>query len=143
MMFTKSFMALDGNERLTRARTAQTAPYDRYRCHLCGSAMTFHPEYHTERPWFEHLQNALIARGRQCLYVKPERVEMRRIKMVRRHMPDARPLVRKADWFCVGCNTLATLMKCANLDPHVKADARHSQLRRTVGGLAAHVAVRS
>ncbi|MFT2791389.1 putative zinc ribbon protein [Serratia sp. T13T92] len=34
-------------------------------------------------------------------------------------------------------------MKCANLDPQVKADARHSQLRRTVGGLAAPVAVRS
>lgn len=38
-MFAKSFIALDGNGRLTGARTAQTAPYDRYTCHLCGSAL--------------------------------------------------------------------------------------------------------
>ena len=37
-MYAKSFLALDGNGRLTGARTAQTAPYDRYTCHLCGSA---------------------------------------------------------------------------------------------------------
>lgn len=36
-MFAKSFIALDGNGRLTGARTAQTAPYDRYVCHLCVS----------------------------------------------------------------------------------------------------------
>ena len=29
-MYAKSFLALDGNGRLTGARTAQTAPYDRY-----------------------------------------------------------------------------------------------------------------
>ena len=29
-MYAKSFMALDGNGRLTGAITAQTAPYDRY-----------------------------------------------------------------------------------------------------------------
>lgn len=105
MMYAKSFMALDGNDHLTGARTAQSAPYDRYRCHLCDSAMTFHPEYHTERPWFEHQQNALTDRGRHCPYVKPERGEIRRIKILRRYVPDARPLVRKADWFCTGCNT--------------------------------------
>lgn len=43
-MFAKSFIALDGNGRLTGARTAQTAPYDRYVCHLCGSALQYHPE---------------------------------------------------------------------------------------------------
>lgn len=37
----------------------------------------------------------------------------------------------------------ATLMKCANLDPQVKADERHAQLRKTVGWLAAPVAVQS
>ncbi len=35
-MYAKSFLALDGNGRLTGARTAQTAPYDRYTCHLCA-----------------------------------------------------------------------------------------------------------
>ena len=49
-MYAKSFMALDGNGRLTGAITAQTAPYDRYSCHLCASALQYHPEYDTERP---------------------------------------------------------------------------------------------
>ncbi|MEH5911127.1 zinc-ribbon domain-containing protein, partial [Escherichia coli] len=53
-MYAKSFLALDGNGRLTGARTAQTAPYDSYTCHLCGSALRYHPQYDTERPWFEH-----------------------------------------------------------------------------------------
>ena len=47
-MFAKSFIALDGNDRLTGARTAQTAPYDRYTCHLCHSALKYHPEYDTD-----------------------------------------------------------------------------------------------
>jgi hypothetical protein len=38
-MYAKSFIALDGNGRLTGARTAQRYPYDRYTCHLCGSAL--------------------------------------------------------------------------------------------------------
>lgn len=46
-MYAKSFLALDGNGRLTGARTAQTAPYDRYTCHLCGSALRYHPQYDT------------------------------------------------------------------------------------------------
>jgi hypothetical protein len=33
-MYAKSFIALDGNGRLTGARTAQRYPYDRYTCHL-------------------------------------------------------------------------------------------------------------
>ncbi|MDA5358916.1 hypothetical protein [Escherichia coli] len=46
-MYAKSFLAFDGNGRLTGARTAQTAPYDRYTCHLCGSALRYHPQYDT------------------------------------------------------------------------------------------------
>ncbi len=46
-MYAKSFLALDGNGRLTGARTAQTAPYDSYTCHLCGSALRYHPQYDT------------------------------------------------------------------------------------------------
>ncbi|WP_422529308.1 putative zinc ribbon protein [Serratia fonticola] len=48
-----------------------------------------------------------------------------------------------APWFEHDQQTpVATLMKCANLDPQVKADARHAQLRKTVGWLAAPVAVK-
>nr|WP_157916172.1 hypothetical protein [Escherichia coli] len=35
-MYAKSFLALDGNGRLTGARTAQAAPYAHYTCHLCA-----------------------------------------------------------------------------------------------------------
>ncbi len=41
-MYAKSFIALDGNGRLTGARTAQAAPYANYTCHLCGSALRYH-----------------------------------------------------------------------------------------------------
>ncbi len=64
-MYAKSFKALDGNGRLIGARTAQTAPYDRYTCHLCGSTLQYHPEYNTERPWFEHTDTSLTSKGRQ------------------------------------------------------------------------------
>ncbi len=43
-MYAKSFIALDGNGRLTGARTAQAAPYAHYTCHLCGSALRYHRE---------------------------------------------------------------------------------------------------
>ncbi|MGV6407758.1 DUF7828 domain-containing protein, partial [Escherichia coli] len=41
-MYAKSFIAFDGNGRLTGARTAQAAPYAHYTCHLCGSALRYH-----------------------------------------------------------------------------------------------------
>lgn len=62
-MYAKSFLALDGNGRLTGARTAQAAPYAHYTCHLCGSALRYHPQYDTERPWFEHTDDGLTAHG--------------------------------------------------------------------------------
>lgn len=58
-MFAKSFLALDGNGRLTGARTAQAAPYHRSTCHLCGNALQYHPEYIIERPRFVHTDNGL------------------------------------------------------------------------------------
>lgn len=64
-MLAKSFLALDGNGRLTGARTAQTAPYHRYTCHLCVSALQYHPGYDTERPCFEHIDTGLISDGQQ------------------------------------------------------------------------------
>lgn len=44
-IYAKSFITFDGNQRLTSATTAQISPYDRYSCHLCGSALVFHPEW--------------------------------------------------------------------------------------------------
>ncbi len=105
-MYAKSFMALDGNGRLTGARTAQTAPYDRYSCHLCGRALQYHPEYDTERPWFEHRSGALTENGRQhCPYVNPELKETRIIRQLQWYVPEARPLVFCADWHCYGCSS--------------------------------------
>ncbi|CAM6497454.1 Ybl85 [Citrobacter sedlakii] len=53
-MYAKSFIALDGNGRLTGARTAQTASYDKYTYHLCGNTLQYHLEYQTEHPRFAH-----------------------------------------------------------------------------------------
>nr|WP_250145604.1 zinc-ribbon domain-containing protein [Escherichia coli] len=64
-MYAKSFIALDGNGRLTGARTAQAAPYAHYTCHLCGSALRYHPQYDTELPWFEHTDDRLTEHGWQ------------------------------------------------------------------------------
>ena len=44
-MFAKSFITLDGNGRLTSARTTQIIPYGRYTCHQCNSTKKYHPEY--------------------------------------------------------------------------------------------------
>ena len=79
-MYAKSFIALDGNGRLTGARTAQAAPYAHYTCHLCGSALRYHPQYDTELPWFEHTDDRLTEHGQQCPYVRPERREIQLIK---------------------------------------------------------------
>ncbi|CAK6496773.1 hypothetical protein PANNVG_03068 [Pantoea sp. Nvir] len=71
-MYAKSYIAFDGSGRLTGARTAQTAPYDRHTCH-CSSVLQYHPEYITERPWFEHRPDDLTENGRQhCPYVNPD-----------------------------------------------------------------------
>lgn len=105
-MYTKSFLALDGNQRLTGATTAQITPDDHYTCHLCGSALQYHPEWITSRPWFEHTREDLTENGRHhCPYVHPEPQEARRVHMLRRYVPDVLPVVRKADWHCSGCDS--------------------------------------
>ena len=105
-MYAKSFIALDGNGHLTGAITAQLYPYDRYTCHLCGSALVFHPEWGTNRPWFEHTREDLTANGREhCPYIHPEPKEAKRIRMLRRYVPDALPVVRKTDWHCSECDS--------------------------------------
>lgn len=105
-LYAKSFIALDGNQRLTGATTAQFYPYDHYTCHLCGSALVFHPEWGTHRPWFEHIREDLTENGRHhCPYVRPEPREARRIRMLRRYVSDVLPVVRKASWYCSKCNS--------------------------------------
>ncbi|WP_252368361.1 zinc-ribbon domain-containing protein [Escherichia coli] len=103
-MYAKSFLALDGNGRLTGARTAQAAPYAHYTCHLCGSALRYHPQYDTELPWFEHTDDRLTEHGQQCPYVRPERREIQLIKRLQQFVPDALPVVRKASWHCRQCH---------------------------------------
>ena len=103
-MYAKSFLALDGNGRLTGARTAQAAPYANYTCHLCGSALRYHPQYDTELPWFEHTDDRLTEHGQQCPYVRPERREIQLIKRLQQFVPDALPVVRKASWHCRQCH---------------------------------------
>ena len=97
-------MLFRSNGRLTGARTAQTAPYDRYTCHLCGSALRYHPQYDTERPWFEHTDDGLTEHGQQCPYVRPERREIQLIKRLQQFVPDALPVVRKASRHCRQCH---------------------------------------
>jgi hypothetical protein len=39
--------------------------------------MQYHPEYDTERPWFEHTETGLTSNGRQhCPYANPDAGEM-------------------------------------------------------------------
>lgn len=71
-MYAKSFLALDGNGRLTGARTAQAAPYAHYTCHLCGSALRYHPQYETELPWFEHTDDRCHERCNSDPHPTPE-----------------------------------------------------------------------
>ncbi|MCY1700892.1 putative zinc ribbon protein [Lelliottia sp. SL45] len=105
-MYAKSFMALDGHGRLTGARTAQRYPYDRYTCHLCGSTLRYHPEYNTERPWFEHRSDMLTDNGdRHCPYVRPEPEEARLTRQLKYYVPRARPRVYQYDWHCSGCDS--------------------------------------
>lgn len=105
-MYAKSFMALDGNGRLIGARTAQQYPYDRYACHLCGSVLQYHPDYDTERPYFEHRPGMLTDNGQQyCPFVNPGPKEVHYTRQLRCYVPDARPLVYRADWHCSGCDS--------------------------------------
>ncbi|MCY1700870.1 putative zinc ribbon protein [Lelliottia sp. SL45] len=105
-MYAKSFIALDGHGRLTGARTAQRYPYDRYTCHLCGSALRYHPEYNTERPWFEHRSDMMTDNGDQhCPYVRPEPEEACLTRQLKYYVPHARPLVYQYDWHCSGCDS--------------------------------------
>ncbi|MBB9361808.1 hypothetical protein FSF08_025595, partial [Escherichia coli] len=72
-------------------------------CHLCGSALRYHPQYDTERPWFEHTDEELTEHAQQCPYVRPDRREVQLVKRLRQFVPDALPVVRKTSWHCRQC----------------------------------------
>lgn len=92
-MYAKSFIALGGNGRLTGARTAQTASYDRHSCHLCHSEVHYHSAYDTQRPWFEHTPDVL---PEHCPCVNPDTGEQRLVARLQRSLLDAAPTVSKA-----------------------------------------------
>lgn len=84
-MYAKSFIARVSRGRLTSAATATTSPYDRYICHLCQSALVFHPEWGTNSPWFKHTADALTKNGMaHCPYVTPAREEPGLVQRLRR-----------------------------------------------------------
>ncbi len=115
-MYAKSFLALDGNGRLTGARTAQAAPYAHYTCHLCGSALRYHPQYDTELPWFEHTDDRLTEHGQQCPYVRPERREIQLIKRLQQGAPiPGKPKVWVVVWRqrCIHSPTDCFLRQCS------------------------------
>lgn len=104
-MYAKSFLARASRGRLTSAVTAKTYPYDRYACHLCQSALLFHPEWGTDVPWFEHPEATLTGNGRRhCPYVLTTSDEQCVIQRLRRLLTGFHPMVSKADWFCQGCH---------------------------------------
>lgn len=85
MIYAKSVMALDGNDRLTGARTAKQYPYDRYTCHL---------------------SDTLTDNGRQhCTYVRPEPNEARHTRQLKCYVPHTRPLLYRDGWHCSGCDS--------------------------------------
>lgn len=86
-MYAKSFIVLGGNGRLTGARTAQTASYDRH------SEVHYHSAYDTQRPWFEHTPDGL---PEHCSCVNPYAGEQRLVARLQRLLLDAVPTVSKA-----------------------------------------------
>lgn len=104
-MYAKFFIAHASRGFLTSAVTAKATSYDHYVCHLCGSALVFHPEWGSERPWFEHTENTLTENGRKhCPYVVITPEEMHFIQKLRHLVSDVHPVVRHADWHCSGCD---------------------------------------
>ncbi len=106
MMYAKSFIARASRGRLISATTAKEYPYDHYVCHLCKSVLVFHPEWGTQRPWFEHTDDALTENGQQhCPNVVTTPDEQHLIQRLRRLVSDAHTMVCHADWHCSGCGS--------------------------------------
>lgn len=101
-MYAKSFIAINTTGRLTSARSALSAFNHQYECHLCGFPMVFHDAGAGRTPWFEHIKPTTRRRN-DCPYLSPEQEEIDRVRALRRLVPEAKPLVQKADWHCTKC----------------------------------------
>ena len=106
-MFAKSSIVLDGNCRLTGARTTRQYPYGHNSGPLCGSALQFNPQYDTKRSWFEYGAEDLTKSYSEqyCSYVKPGVTETCHIQQMQHYVQDARPLVFLAVWHCYDCDS--------------------------------------
>ncbi|WP_338628411.1 putative zinc ribbon protein [Yersinia intermedia] len=103
-MYAKSFIAISTTGRLTSARIALSAFNHQYVCHLCGCPVVLHDAGIGRAPWFEHIEEPISTRGRNdCPYLNPEQEEIDRVRALRRLVPEANPLVQKADWHCMKC----------------------------------------
>ncbi|CQQ51834.1 Protein of uncharacterised function (DUF3279) [Yersinia mollaretii] len=104
IVYAKSFIAISTTGRLTSARSALSAFNHQYVCHLCGCPVVLHDAATGRAPWFEHIEQPISTRRRNdCPYLNPEQEEIDRVMTLRRLVPGALPLVRKADWHCTKC----------------------------------------
>jgi hypothetical protein len=101
-VYAKSFIAISTTGRLISARPALSAFNHQYECHLCGCPMVFHDAGTGRSPWFEHIEPTTRRRN-DCPYLNPEQEEIDRVMALRKLVPGALPLVRKADWHCTKC----------------------------------------
>ncbi|MGE4867077.1 putative zinc ribbon protein [Yersinia enterocolitica] len=101
-VYAKSFVAISTTGRLTSARSALSTFNHQYVCHLCGCPVELHDAGTGRSPWFEHIEPTTRRRN-DCPYLNPEQEEIDRVMALRKLVPGALPLVRKADWHCTKC----------------------------------------
>ncbi|WP_333781725.1 putative zinc ribbon protein [Yersinia intermedia] len=101
-VYAKSFIAISTTGRLTSARSALSTFNHQYVCHLCGWPVELHDAGTGRSPWFEHIEPTTRRRN-DCPYLNPEQEEIDRVMALRKLVPGALPLVRKADWHCTKC----------------------------------------
>lgn len=103
-VYAKSFIAISTTGRLTSARSALSAFNHQYECHLCGCPMVLHDAGTVRASWFEHIEQSVSTRRRNDYpYLSPEQEEIDRVRALRRLVPEANPLVQKADWHFTKC----------------------------------------
>ncbi|BBJ57071.1 hypothetical protein EAS17NKHM_004670 [Enterobacter asburiae] len=116
-MYAKSFIALDGNGRLTGARTAQQYPYGRYTCHLCGTTLRY-PRLATfsftlKLPYCEAMSvyQSLILHFHTEAWQRTSQY-LRQLQQARRHSP---PMILRWMWESVSAPECKMLL-LMNLD---------------------------
>ncbi|MFU2318486.1 putative zinc ribbon protein [Rahnella sp. PCH160] len=108
-MYAKSFIAFNTNGRFTSVSKASLAPDGQYFCHLCSNLLKLHVAENRKSPWFEHVHISAAAspvrKLHSCPYISPDAEEVLRVTTLRQFVPDARPLVSKADRYCTRCRS--------------------------------------